>query len=200
MNVRIAQLFCFNAGIWYDNELEMNQFTVKLWLITQTTNPEEQNIAFRRAKHFIHGELENTIFVNVANEQKCLELMQAGLNVTTLPNEPVEQLIGIMLFHKLNAVMEERIKLFEIEISGGDALVYLHGDEEISSNLAPADWWDTPDLKHCDYVLADAENVLSIAQNTAWRDLDLAWPEQPTDDNSGNVVVFADFKAHDKTE
>jgi len=197
MNVRIAQLLCFNAGSWYDGELEMNQYTVKLWMITQCTNPVEQNIAFVRAKHFIHNQLENTIFIN-SEDPQCEKLSQVGLDITTLPGDPVEQLIGIMLFHKLNAIMEGRIAVVEVEISAGDAVVYLHGENETSDELARPDWWTSPDLIHSDFAPADSEKVLSIPK--AWRDLDLDWPKEISADNTGNVVVFADFKQPHATE
>jgi hypothetical protein len=200
MNVRIAQLLSFNAGSWYDGELEMSEYTIKLWLITNTYNDQEQNIAIRRAKHFIFDQIENTIFINGANESKALELMKAGLNVTTLPNEPADQLIGIMLFHKLNAIMEDRIKVIEIEISTGSGIVYLHSENETSQDLVQPEWWTAPDLTHCDLDPTDSEKVVSIAHNTVWRDLELEWPDETVDTELGNVVVFADFKQTDDTK
>jgi hypothetical protein len=199
MNVRIAQLLCFNAGAWYDGELEMNQYTIKLWMITQSENSLEQNIAFRRAKHFIHNELESTIFVDATQEAKCEQLVQAGLNITTLPGDPADQLIGIMLFHKLNAIMEGRIAVVEVEISAGDAVVYLHGENETSEELIQPLWWFSPDLIHSDVLPRESDKVLSIPHS--WRDLELEWPKEVAVDNdNGNVVVFADFKQSDDTE
>ena len=197
MNVRIAQLLGINAGAWYDGSLEMNQYTIKLWMITQTMSLEEQNIAFRRAKHFVYSQLENTIFID-SEDPKCADLAQAGLNITTLPGEPADQLIGIMLFHKLNAIMENRIAIVEVEISAGDALVYLHGENETSEDLIQPNWWSSTDLTHSDFVPVESDKVLSIPQS--WRDLELDWPKEPTADNTGNIVVFADFKQSDETE
>ena len=71
MNVRIAQLLSFNAGTWYDNELEMTEYTVKLWMITNTYSDQEQNIAICRVKHFVFDQLENTIFINQSEEDKA---------------------------------------------------------------------------------------------------------------------------------
>jgi len=200
MNVRIAQLLSFNAGGWYDNALEINQYTVKLWMITQTMDPLEQNIAFLRMKHFVYNELDSTIFINSTNVEKCSELAKVGLNITTLPGDPVDQLIGIMLFHKLNAIMEGRIAVVEVEISAGDAVIYLHGENETSESLEQPAWWNSSDLTHSDIVLTDSDKVLSIAPSTVWRDMGLAWPEAEDSDKTGNIVVFADFKTSDETE
>lgn len=200
MNVRIAQLVSFNAGSWYDGALEMTEYSVKLWMITQSFNPEEQNIAILRAKHFIFNQIENTIFVNSVDQAKCIEFSSAGLNVTPLPGDPSDQLIGIMLFHKLNAVMEDRIKILEIEISTGTGIIYLHGENETSEELVPPNWWGSADLVHSDIEPLDSSKVLTLHQNSAWRDLDLAWPDDTDNTEPGNTVVFANFRSNDDTE
>ena len=199
MNVRIAQLLSFTAGAWIDGDLEMNQYTVKLWMITQSTSEEEQNIAFRRMKHFIYYELDSTIFIDEAEREKCNEFVKAGLGVTTLPGMAADQMIGIMLFHKLNAIMEGRIGVVEVEISAGDAVVYLHGENETSDDLKQPDWWSTPYLVHS-IVLDYDENIVSLRPTITWRDLDLNWPESEELTESGNTIVFADFKSSNDTE
>jgi hypothetical protein len=200
MNVRIAQLLTFNAGTWYNDSLEMTEFTVKLWMITQTYSAQEQNIAIQRAKHFLFTEIENTIFVESEDRNKCIDFIRAGLNVTTMPGAPADQLIGIMLFHKLNAIMEDRIKIVEIEISAGNGIIYLHGENETSEELDQPDWWASADLTHCDSGLTDSDKILSIPQNPAWRDLELSWPVEHQDDVTGNIIVFADFKQPDDSK
>jgi hypothetical protein len=198
MNVRIAQLVNFNAGTWFDGALEMNEYTIKLWMMTQTYDALEQNIAMQRVKHFLYSEIENTIFVNSEEQEKCADLIRVGLNVTSMPGEPADQLIGIMLFHKLNAIMEDRIRIVEIEISAGGGVIYMHSEDETSDLLTYPDWWSSADATHCDPGLKDSDKVLSIPLN--WRDLELAWPVETQDNVSGNIVVFADFKQPDDSK
>jgi hypothetical protein len=200
MNVRIAQRLSFNAGTWYDNTLEMNEYSIKLWMITQTFDPLEQNIAVGRAKYFIYDCINNTIFIDSHEESKCTEFIRAGLDITSINGAPADQLIGIVLFHKLNAIMEGRIQIVEIEISAGSGITYLHNENEESENLSLPDWGITPDLIHCDLALTASEKVLSIPQNNAWRDIGLNWPDQLAENENGNIVVFADFKQSDDTK
>lgn len=200
MNVRIAQLTSFNAGNWHDGSLEMTEYTVKLWMITQTYNPLEQNIAISRAKHFIFDQIENTIFIDSEDVVKSTDLACAGLDITTLPGDPGDQLIGIMLFHKLNAIMEDRIKIVEIEISSGNGIIYLHGENETSDELVIPDWWTTADLVHSDLQLVESDKVVTMQQTSAWRDIGLAWPDEVVDIEPGNTVVFANFKSTDDTK
>jgi hypothetical protein len=42
--------------------------------------------------------------------------------------------------------------------------------------------------------------VVAIPQATAWGELDLAWTDDEASNESGNVVVFADFKKPDETK
>ena len=200
MNVRIAQLTNFNAGSWYDGALEMTEYTVKLWMVTQTYNALEQNIAILRAKHFIFDQIESTIFIDSDDVSKCTELAKAGLSITTLPGDPADQLIGIMLFHKLNAIMEDRIKLIEIEISSGNGVIYLHGENETPDDLTIPDWWSSADLVHSDLQSVESDKVVTMQQVSAWRDFGLAWPDEAIDIEPGNTVVFANFKSTDDTE
>ena len=199
MNVRVSQLLSFTAGMWHNGTVEMNQYIIKLWMITQTSDPVEQNIAFRRMTHFIYNELDSTIFINSNEKNKCAELVQVGFNITTLPGDSVDQLIGIMLLHKLNAIMEGRISILEVEISTADELVYLHGEHEISEDLTQPVWWSTPDLVHAD-ILDRIENTVSMQSVTNWRDLELAWSNACTDGDTENIIVFADLKFGDDTK
>lgn len=202
MNVRIQYHTSFAAGVSYEGQLIMNYYSVRLWLNTNTLDNENHNTAFERLKHFVNI-LENGIFVSVDDSTAIQNYLQAGIRVTTLPGMPVDQLIGIMLFYKLNAIMEDRISVLETEISSNlsEGITYMHCEQEnIDIDIPP--WWTTPDLVHCDTVPSDGENIVSLNKSTAWRDLDLAWPED-TDGaesaTSDNTVVFANF-AKDKDE
>lgn len=199
MNVRIAQVLSFISGAWTDEGLEMNHYDIKLWMVTRTMDEDEQSIAFQRMRYFVEYELDNTVFVDESDENKCNELFQAGLKVMTMPGTPSDQMIGLMLYHKLNAIMEERIAVVEIEISANNTVIYLHGENEISVGLEQPDWWQTPDLVHSDLNIDD-ENIVRLQPVTNWRELDLAWkPNEDTPDTS-NTVVFANFKSSDDTK
>jgi hypothetical protein len=119
-----------------------------------------------------------------------------------MPGDPVDQLVGIMLYYKLNAITEDRMIIVETELSSthGENMTYIHSDYENTIGYEQPDWWVTPDLTHSDVVPQDSEKVVAISQNTAWRDVELAWPDEPTVDATGNIVVFADFKRLDETK
>jgi hypothetical protein len=195
MNVRLQYTISFTAGVYYGAQFRTNSYTLSLWMVTNSHDPEDHEISFERIKHFVYSKMDSTVFINSAETDQCRRLIDAGLNVTTLPGDPVDQLIGIMLYYKLNAINEERMFVVETELSSqlGSGMVYLHSDNEnIDLDYYP-EWWTTADLVHCEPDLIEPDKVVSMHQHAAWRDLDLAWPEAESTKNSDNTVVFADF-------
>jgi len=202
MNVRLKYDMTFTAGVYYNNSLRMNNYNLRLWMTTNTENSDDHAISFERVKYFIYSQIDSTIFINSDLKNQCDLFLQAGLNITTIPGDPVDQLVGIMLYYKLNAIMENRMIVVETELSSafGEHMVYLHSEHENTSGYIQPTWWTSADLTHSDFESTNFDNVVAIPQSTAWRDIDLAWPDEPTNTDSGNVVVFANFKQTNDTE
>jgi hypothetical protein len=192
----------FSAGVYYGGEMRMNQYTATVYMTTNTHDPASHNVAFERIKYFVYEQLDNSIFINSEHRDQCERFATAGLSVTTMPGEPVDQLIGLMLYHKLNAIMEDRIVVDETEISSvlGESMVYLHsGNEQTDVEHFP-DWWTSENPTNSDYVLPVADKVVTMHNTQAWRELELSWPENNTVAETGNIVVFADFKSDHDTK
>jgi hypothetical protein len=202
MNVRIEHTMSFIAGVYYDGNMKMNNYTIRLYMVTNTTDSGNQNIAFERMRYFVYEELDSVIFVNEDETETCQQLMQAGLKIATLPAEPVDQIIGMMLYSKLGAIMENRIIINEIEISSslGENITYLHSADEGLGPLAAPGWWLDADLVHCNDTLVDDAKVVAMHRASAWRELDLAWSDLDQGADTGNTIVFADFKKSDDTK
>ena len=202
MNVRLKYDLPFTAGVYYNGQLRMNNYSLRLWMTTNSIEPADQNISFERIKYFVYSEMESTIFINCESEEQCQRLIHSGLNLTTLPGEPVDQLVGIMLYYKLNAIAEDRMIIVETELSStfGESMTYLHSEHETTDEIIKPDWWTSADPVHCDVKLMDSDKVVAMHQTSAWRELDLAWPDAVDNNETGNTVVFADFKRSDDTE
>ena len=208
MNVRIQYPLSFTAGIYFNGQMQMNNYMAKLYMMTNTPDGVANNVAFDRIKHFIYTELDSSIFISSEYEEQCKKYIDAGIKITTFPGDPVDQLVGIMLFCKLGAIMEDRIIIGEVELGSttSDGVIYIHGDNENIEDLDPPDWWDSVDLIHCDRELVDTDEIVTMHRGSVWRDLELQWPdiedvtEELDEKESGNTVVFADFKRLDETE
>jgi hypothetical protein len=200
MNVRIRHTMNFTAGIYFGDEMQMNHYTLTLGMLTNSVDAVSHNIAFERIKYFVYNELDSTIFINQQNEDQCKLFETAGLSITTLPGEPVDQVVGLMLYYKLNAIMEGRILVNETELSSslGDNIVYLHNETEQTDIDVVSDWCTSSDCVHSDYVLPEPDKIVPMHTNSVWRDLELLWPESLTATESGNIVVFADFQPNNE--
>lgn len=199
MNVRIQYNMNFFAGIFHNGNMHMNSYNLGVAMTTNSTDPANHSIAFERIKYFVYNELDSTIFINSKNQEGCQQFVDAGLSITTLPGEPVDQLLGIMLYYKLNAIMEDRIIVNETELSSaaGEGIVYLHSENENTESIIKPDWWVSPDLVHSDIDLTNSDKVVTMHPLGVWRDLELAWPDTVDDPKTDNTVVFADFKKDD---
>jgi hypothetical protein len=189
----------FTAGIYYGGSMAMNNYILKIYMLTNSVDPASQNIAFERLKYFVYSEINGTIFINRENDEQCQLLAKAGLKITMLPGEPVDQLVGMMLYSKLNAIMENYMIIHETEISSdlGDSMTYLHCADENLGPFTESGWWNAADLVHYDIDLIDSDKVVSMHRAGAWRELDLAWPDLKNDEPIDNTVVFADFDRDD---
>lgn len=199
MNVRLQYPFKFTAGIWYDGQLKMNNYDVRLWLLTNSTDPDSHNIALERVRYFIHGRLDSSILISSEHEEQVKQLYATGLRITTLPADPVDQIIGIMLYSKLSAIVEDRMLIGEVEISSdlGGGVVYMHNEEENLGPLEQVGWWHDADLTQCHSELIGEEKVMSLAKSTIWRELELNWPDAEPKEDTGNTIIFTDFNRND---
>jgi hypothetical protein len=171
----------------------MNNYMLKSWMITNTADAEITNIAFDRMKYFL-TDIDSTVFVNVNDTETCERYLAAGIRMTTVPKDPVDQILGVLFYYKLNAIMEGRITVVETELSSslGDNMVYIHSENEVAKDVDIPDWWTAADPLHCEVDLLDQDKVVTMHRHNLWRELDLGWPNEPATEPTGNIV-FADF-------
>jgi hypothetical protein len=199
MNVRLQYDLEFLAGIYYEDTLQMNRYSVSLNLLTKTKDSVSTNIALDRAKAFVHGALENSVFINQDRMERAEMMQLMGINVTTLPQEPVDQIIGMMLYYKLNAIMEDRMIVTSLDIAStlGDSVWYQHDEEDVSGPFAGEGWWHQASMQHESIEREIVPNNIVKVMSTGWYELNLEWPEN-TAPVSDNTVVFANFPRNEK--
>jgi len=198
MNVRLQYDLDFLAGIYYDDRLQMNSYSVSMSLLTKTADAVNTNIAMDRLKIFIHGEMANTVFVNQALGERAEMLHIIGANVTTLPEDPVDQIVGMMLYYKLNAIMEDRMVITGLDISSalGDGVWYQHDEEDSAGPFAKDGWWHESSTQHETIEPQAVPNNVVKVISTGWHEMGLDWPEN----NSGAIsakVLYANFPKHE---
>ena len=196
MNVRLEYDMNWRAAIWFENCLQMNSYNIELAITTNTSNADDHVISLNRLNHFVYNEMANTVYIQQDDTNQIQALTSAGIKVTTLPEQPIDLIIGIALYSKLNAILQERMFVNGVTIQSdlGDNVRYLHNDRESLGPLSQIGWWQDPSPMHSDFKsTASKKHVVRLNRTLTWQDLELEWSDVEPTDNTGNTVVFAKF-------
>jgi hypothetical protein len=116
-------------------------------------------------------------FIHQDNQKKSKALKNCKIKVIELPQEPVDQVIGLILFYKLNAICEDKIVCTELDISSelGQNIHYLHSINEESTAIPRTGWWadSTPNLS-CQSRQTN-EKIVKFAKVDTWAQYELDW-------------------------
>lgn len=208
MNVDLGYQLKWSSMVYVpdcDPKLQANRYRMSLQMRTCSDNRNELNIALERIKLFTQHMLTHTVFVRQDQTQAIQNLCELGANITVLPEEPLDQIIGIMLFCKLNAVMCQRMIITRLEVASrlGDRVYYTH---DAGDNLGPFSnpgWWSEPSAHHGSGTHRAQHNKVSMIGSSGWAEWGLLW-EVPTAEQqvvepvaNDNTVVYADFGKND---
>lgn len=196
MNVRLEYDMHWRAGIWFENCLQINNYNIELAMITNTANADDHVVSLSRLNHFVYNEMANTVYIRQDDTAQIQALTSAGIKVTTLPEEPIDQIIGIALYSKLNAILQERMFVNGVTIQSdlGDNVRYLHSERESMGPLNQEGWWNDASPAHCDFKSTTSrKHVVKLNRTLTWQDLELEWSDAEPVENTGNTVVFARF-------
>jgi hypothetical protein len=200
MNVKISYTTQFIAAVWWNGKLIMSNYDVTFKLITAGMDPANTNTALDRLKYMVEEYLIDAVFVNHADIDQIKKLKAAGIKVVVMPEEPVDQIIGMMLYSKISAVMEGHMLVRSVMLSStaGDSVVYEHDNTESVAPFDQPGWWNSTD-PHCEIqAKRNPEKVFVIAATNQWRDLGLEWIDNDNKHNEdGNVLVFTEFKKNE---
>ena len=196
MNVKIDWRSDFLGICAYDDKILPNHFKVEMQMITRTENPRFQYVAFERMKFLVNDIFGNSIFIG--HENPSLEFLGNRYpdKMVLLPEEAYDQVIGVALYCKANAVMEEAIHCQSVRISSyiGDSVWYQFEDGEDMgpyavatprrrSKRSSAPWWHRPDILTFD--------TTSKIEYSTWEDLLLGWEEdsdEPVEETVGEII------------
>ena len=197
MNVRLEYDMHWRAAIWFENTLQINNYNMELAITTNTANPDDHVVSLNRLNHFVYNEMANTVYIHQDNVTQAEALTAAGIKITTMPEQPIDQIIGIALYSKLNAILEQRMFIHDVTIQSdlGDNVRYLHSDQESLGPLSQLGWWQDASPAHSDFKSpAGKKHVVRLSRNQTWQDLELEWSDaEPIESGDDNTVVFAKF-------
>ena len=193
MNVRLQSNLEFLGAVYFADELQLNAYQVNLSLVTNTKNSLKINVAMERLKAFVYSELANAVYIHQDRIDVAEMLQMIGSNMVTLPEEPVDQIVGMMLYSKLNAIMEGVMTVVSLDISSslGDDVWYQHDDEDSMGPFAADGWWHQPTVQHDSLSVAGGDAKVVEVRPNAWIEYGLMWPDETN--NKDHSVVYANF-------
>lgn len=195
MTARIHRSFDFHAGVYIDGEFYMNAYDVDMTFSVETDSIYEQNIALERIKYFLHDCLEHSIFIDENEHDMIEKYNDANLRVCSLPEEPYDQIIGIMLLIKFGAIAEGRLVPSDISITSrmSDGVSCLHDAEEDTGPFNGKGWWYESSTVFNNYKPKN-KKVLKLAKTkTDWAELELGWEESEDETTESAEIVFHSF-------
>ena len=200
MNVKLKKTFDFSAGLVYNTDFTVNFYTVTITMTTMASDSMQQNVAYERLKYWFDQVMFNSIIMR-DNEPKLAEWFATDQRIILLPEQPVDQLLGIVLFSKLNAIVENVFVINELEISSavGDEVCYIHNENEfvLTEALNNPGWWSDPGPTWVTNLNKRHNNkVIKLRRVPEWKDVELDWNQ--ADSEIANTVLFVDFPRNDK--
>lgn len=183
MTISISRDFEFQAGIYFQGSFTMNFYDLTVYMDVNTESIREQNVAMERIKYFLNTCLENGIFIQ-DNENKVIEKYQsAGFKVSTLPEEPYDQIIALLLLVKLNAITEKKLIITDV-VLGSRLSDNVKFSCDLESPLGPfsdSGWWSCSNANTTDLnKVAKKDKIVKLIKHQMhdWEHVDLDWDEQ----------------------
>lgn len=191
MNVRLSTELTMFASIYWMGDVTNNLYSIGLGLETNTEDNLEQNVAMGRIRAYIQDLLHSSILINQTFDTQIKQFNDLGFKTITLPEQPFDQSIAIMLYCKLNAICEGKMIVTDITLSStaGDNVRYHFDAEDAFGPFAEDGWWNEADPSWCEHTSENPSGkVLKMDRKLAWNDLGLSW-DGNTPQGDGNVVV-----------
>ena len=188
----MRKTFVWSSGIIYQDRFLINNYEAKIDMISASEDHREQNIAYERIKSWMYEVLNGSILIQ-SEDPKLASCIDTGTRVLILPEPPVDQVLGMMLYCKLNAIVEDRLIVTDVEISSvaGDGMSYLHSEDENVGPFMNVGWWQDPRPIWSFTRSSATDKIIALNRPLEWKDYELEWPE--SEDMNNDSVVFAKF-------
>jgi hypothetical protein len=199
MNVHLRQNFVLPAAVYTDDQLMITNYDINIKMVTVDTDINNLDTASKRIDWFLYEELADPVFVDQSDTERNTVLALLGMNLVTIPGPPVDQLIGIMLSCKLNAITEGRVDVVETAVSSdrSNGLWFVHQYAQTVGPFEELGWWYDYGVSHNNLVFDDAEhNVVKVSVNP-WLEHGLAWSSPKDRNNEAKIIVGNFNKKHD---
>ena len=194
MTTRIERDFSFQAGVYFKDEFLMNVYNISVYMDVETESIREQNVAMERIKYFLNDCLENSIFVQDTEHKTIEKYTTCGFKVCTVPEEPYDQIITIMLLTKLNSITEGRLVITDITLGSriSDQVKFSCDIDNPRGPFEEPGWWLDTGTSISDPIKTSVkkDKIVKLFKTvpTDWAEFNLVWKEK--DSKANCEIVF----------
>jgi hypothetical protein len=184
LTTRIERDFSFQAGVYFKDEFLMNVYSISLYMDVETESIREQNVAMERIKYFLNDCLENSILVQDTEVKTIERYASCGFKVCTVPEEPYDQIVTLMLLTKLNSITEGRLVITDITLGSriSDQVKFTCGIENPRGPFEEPGWWTDNGTSICDPIKTTVkkDKIVKLFKTPVsdWAEFNLIWKEK----------------------
>lgn len=179
MSARIEKDCIFHSAVHFNEKFYINSFKTTLSIMVESEDVREQNVAMDRLEYFFHEVLNNSLFIDENLSELIKTYKNAGIRVITLPEEPYDQIIGMVLLLKLNAIMEGKMHITDLNISSylSDGVRFTIVSE-IAEHLYEDNEWFQRNSIETENNIHNESKVVKLFED-CWSELGLSWKDKP---------------------
>jgi len=182
LSTRIERDFSFQAGVHFEGKLIMNVYGFTLAMEVETESIVEQNIAMDRIIYFLKDSLTNSVFVQTSDKKAIEKYTQADIKVCTVPEEPYDQIITMLLILKLNNITEGRLNITDIFLESelSDSVRFSYDFETAKHNpFGNKGWWLESSTSMNDIEKnTKKEKIVRLVKHNDWANVGLEWQKK----------------------
>lgn len=141
----------FTNTLLISDKIWPNETDITLHLEPQLNNPDIQNITFEKYKYCFVKICQNSIFIDDKLENYQTFETYSDY-VIDFPQRPVDQMVGVVFFSKLNAIGGDALKLSALTIESwqGENLSFTITQDSPEWDFVPNTakqyyWWNDPE-------------------------------------------------------
>jgi len=177
MTAKIEKDFTFETAVHMDDKFFINSYWMTVRMLVNTESQHEQNIAIERLNYFLTECVENSVFVNSKDDKAIEKYTMADIKVLTLPEDPFDQIVGIVLMAKLNAILEEKLYITDITFfSKLTAGIKFHSPVEEIEEFSGKHWWNDPTLSTKEPKSnKKKDKIVRLFDSDDWAETGLVW-------------------------
>lgn len=180
MTAKIEKDFNFESALHFSGKFLINFFEMTLHMSVDTDNELDQNIAIERLNYYILNHVENSLFINKNEVEAIKKYEDAGLTVLTTPEDPYDQIVGLVLMLKLNAILEGRLHIEKITFSSKLAAGIRFNTPFEETEEFNGNYWYTDPSASTKIVKTKnkKEKIVKLFDQDDWASLELIWKEK----------------------